>query len=135
MAFFALFELGSLITAAANSSNMFIGGRAIAGMGTSGILNGAFTIIAGCVPMVKRPGASFKKKNITFIHQLTVVIALIGMVTASKSKDSNPLQCKLTYDIAAQFGLVIGPFLGGLLTQYTTWRWCKSFYVQVFSAF
>jgi hypothetical protein len=40
---------------------MFIGGRAIAGMGTSGILNGAFTIIAGCVPMVKRPGACFKK--------------------------------------------------------------------------
>jgi hypothetical protein len=24
-------------------------------MGTSGILNGAFTIIAGCVPMAKRP--------------------------------------------------------------------------------
>lgn len=56
MAFFALFEVGSLVTALANSSRMFIGGRAIAGMGTSGILNGAFTIIAGCVPMPKRPG-------------------------------------------------------------------------------
>ena len=55
MAFFALFELGSLICAVSTSSKMLIIGRSVAGMGTSGILNGAFTIIAGCVPMVKRP--------------------------------------------------------------------------------
>jgi len=56
MAFFALFELGSLICGVSTSSKMLIVGRAIAGMGTSGILNGAFTIVAGCVPMAKRPG-------------------------------------------------------------------------------
>jgi MFS family permease len=55
VAFFVLFEIGSLICGVATSSNMLIVGRAIAGMGTSGILNGAFTIIAGCVPMAKRP--------------------------------------------------------------------------------
>ncbi|KAG4032389.1 hypothetical protein MFRU_007g02930 [Monilinia fructicola] len=55
LAFFALFEVGSLICAVATSSKMFIIGRAVAGLGTSGILNGAFTIIAGCVPMHKRP--------------------------------------------------------------------------------
>ena len=35
---------------------MLIIGRALAGMGASGLQNGAFTIIAGCVPMPKRPG-------------------------------------------------------------------------------
>ncbi|KAJ5591582.1 MFS multidrug transporter [Penicillium hispanicum] len=55
MGFFAIFELGSLICAVATSSKMFIVGRAIAGIGTSGIINGAFTIIAGCVPMERRP--------------------------------------------------------------------------------
>lgn len=35
---------------------MLIVGRAVAGMGASGIQNGAFTIVAGCVPMNKRPG-------------------------------------------------------------------------------
>ena len=56
MTFFALFEFGSLICAVSTSSDMLIVGRAVAGMGTSGILNGAFTIIAECVPMAKRPG-------------------------------------------------------------------------------
>ncbi|KGO65250.1 Major facilitator superfamily domain, general substrate transporter [Penicillium italicum] len=55
MGFFAVFELGSLICAVSTSSKMLIVGRAVAGLGTSGILNGAFTIIAGCVPMSRRP--------------------------------------------------------------------------------
>ncbi|KAL4880586.1 major facilitator superfamily domain-containing protein [Aspergillus karnatakaensis] len=55
LSFFALFELGSLICGVANSSKMLIVGRAIAGMGTSGMVNGALTIIAGAVPMHKRP--------------------------------------------------------------------------------
>ena len=55
MTFFAIFELGSLICAVATSSKMLIVGRAIAGMGTSGIFNGALTIIGGIVPMAKRP--------------------------------------------------------------------------------
>ncbi|KAL3480786.1 major facilitator superfamily domain-containing protein [Aspergillus californicus] len=55
LSFFALFELGSLICGVANSSKMLIVGRAVAGMGTSGMINGALTIIAGAVPMHKRP--------------------------------------------------------------------------------
>lgn len=55
IAFFAIFELGSLICAVATSSKILIVGRAVAGMGTAGILNGALIIIAQCVPMEKRP--------------------------------------------------------------------------------
>jgi MFS family permease len=35
---------------------MLIVGRAVAGMGSSGLQNGALTIIAGSVPLAKRPG-------------------------------------------------------------------------------
>ncbi|KAK8004428.1 carbohydrate esterase family 4 protein [Apiospora arundinis] len=53
--FFLVFELGSLICGVATSSPMFIGGRVIAGLGSSGLMNGAMTLIAGAVPLAKRP--------------------------------------------------------------------------------
>ncbi|KAK3068902.1 hypothetical protein LTR53_013180 [Teratosphaeriaceae sp. CCFEE 6253] len=53
--FFAVFEFGSLLCGVATSSTMLIIGRAVAGMGTAGLQNGAFTIIAACVPIHKRP--------------------------------------------------------------------------------
>ncbi|GAD91480.1 MFS multidrug transporter [Paecilomyces variotii No. 5] len=55
LAFFGIFELGSLICGVATSSKMLIVGRAVAGMGSSGLQNGALTIIATAVPMQKRP--------------------------------------------------------------------------------
>lgn len=55
LSFFFIFETGSLICAVATSSKMLIVGRAVAGMGGSGIQNGAFTIVAGSVPMPRRP--------------------------------------------------------------------------------
>lgn len=93
ISFFTLFEVGSLICGVASSSNMLIVGRAIAGMGSSGLQNGGFTIVAACVPMPKRP-------------------ALIGFLLG-----------------IAQLGIVIGPLIGGALTQYSTWRWC--FYLNL----
>jgi hypothetical protein len=53
--FVFIFELGSLICGVATNSDMLIIGRAIAGIGTSGIMNGAFTILGACVPMHKLP--------------------------------------------------------------------------------
>lgn len=58
LVFFGLFEIGSLICSLANSSNMLIGGRALAGIGSSGLLNGGMTIIAGAVPLDKRHSKS-----------------------------------------------------------------------------
>jgi MFS family permease len=46
--FFIIFEIGSAVCGAAQSSKMLIGGRAIAGLGSAGIVNGALTIMS-CV--------------------------------------------------------------------------------------
>lgn len=55
LSFFVLFEIGSLICGVANSSALLIVGRVIAGLGTSGMLNGAMLIVAECAPMERRP--------------------------------------------------------------------------------
>ncbi|TEA21690.1 Efflux pump mlcE [Colletotrichum sidae] len=91
--FFFIFELGSLICGAAPSSTVLIAGRVVAGMGSAGIFSGGLTIIAGSVPLEKRP-------------------ALTGLLIG-----------------LANSGGVFGPVLGGVITQYSTWRW--AFYINL----
>ncbi|PQE27250.1 MFS multidrug transporter protein [Rutstroemia sp. NJR-2017a WRK4] len=55
LVFFVLFEIGSLLCGVANSSNMLIGGRVVAGAGASGMFNGSLIIISECAPMERRP--------------------------------------------------------------------------------
>ena len=50
-----IFEVGSIICAAATNSKTFIVGRAVAGLGSSGIIGGAITITIGTFPLRKRP--------------------------------------------------------------------------------
>jgi MFS family permease len=50
-----LFELGSLVCGLAGSSSMLIAGRAVAGLGSAGLMNGSLTILADGAPMEKRP--------------------------------------------------------------------------------
>jgi MFS family permease len=50
-----IFELGSLICAVAPNSTSLIIGRAIAGIGTSGVYAGCFLIIAQTIPLKRRP--------------------------------------------------------------------------------
>ena len=51
MTFIGIFELGSVLCGAAKSSKMLIVGRAVAGLGTSGMVNGALTILSVSVPL------------------------------------------------------------------------------------
>ncbi|RFU27131.1 hypothetical protein B7463_g9203, partial [Scytalidium lignicola] len=51
----AIFELGSLICGVSQNSSMLIAGRAIAGLGASGISTGCYTIVAFAAPPRLRP--------------------------------------------------------------------------------
>ncbi|CAN9231995.1 unnamed protein product [Alternaria alternata] len=55
LTFVLLFELGSLLCAVASSSAFLIVGRVVAGLGASGIVNGAMTMLAAAVPAEKSP--------------------------------------------------------------------------------
>ncbi|KAF1960066.1 major facilitator superfamily transporter [Byssothecium circinans] len=50
-----LFEIGSAICGAAHSSLVLIIGRAVAGLGSSGVFTGAILIMLKTVPLAKRP--------------------------------------------------------------------------------
>ncbi|KAF2737110.1 efflux pump protein [Polyplosphaeria fusca] len=55
LAFLFVFELGSLLCGAATTSPMLIVGRAVAGLGASGLVNGGMTVVSGAAPLEKRP--------------------------------------------------------------------------------
>ncbi|KAJ5167730.1 uncharacterized protein N7482_003324 [Penicillium canariense] len=50
-----IFEIGSVVCATASSSHVFIGGRALAGLGSAGIQAGTTLVLAESVPLRQRP--------------------------------------------------------------------------------
>ena len=83
-----IFELGSILCAAAKNSVMLIVGRAVAGAGAAALFSGGMTIVAYSVALRKR----------------AMYIALLSSMFGISS--------------------VIGPLLGGVLTDRASWRWC-----------
>jgi len=52
-----IFEVGSLVCALAPTSNAFIVGRAVAGIGTAGLFSGSVVILSYTLPLRQRPAA------------------------------------------------------------------------------
>jgi len=55
LAHLLVFEVGSLVCALAISSKMLIAGRAVAGLGAAGLMNGGMQIMTNSTPLEKRP--------------------------------------------------------------------------------
>jgi predicted MFS family arabinose efflux permease len=70
LSFLVIFEIGSVICAAAPSSVALIAGRAVCGIGTAGIFSGVLNIIAYTIPLEKRPG------GLAFLARVIWLIAL-----------------------------------------------------------
>ena len=83
-----IFEVGSILCAAARNSVMLIVGRAVAGSGAAALFSGGMTIVGYSVPLRKR----------------AIYIAALSSM----------------FGIAS----VVGPILGGALTDKVSWRWC-----------
>lgn len=74
LAFFAVFLLGSLLCGVATSSPMFIVGRAVAGIGGSGVVSGGLSVVALVTPSSQR---SLFTGLVTSLYALGTVIAPI----------------------------------------------------------
>ncbi|KFY33399.1 hypothetical protein V494_07663 [Pseudogymnoascus sp. VKM F-4513 (FW-928)] len=103
LVFFAIFELGSALCGAAQSSLMLIVGRAIAGLGGSGLMNGILTILSSILPPERLPR----------VMSLNVSLGQVGM--ACGPLIGGALTQHATWRWCFYINLPIGAAVGGLL--------------------
>lgn len=104
----SIFEIGSAICGAAPSSVIFIIGRAIAGLGSAGIVSGALIITGNSAPLHRRPIREYIIVTFArppFTNTKKIVIGLLISM----------------YGVAS----VVGPLLGSVFTDHVSWRWWK----------
>jgi MFS family permease len=101
----AIFEIGSILCAAAPNSDCLIVGRAVAGLGATGIATGALLV--------------------SYSHLDTLSVRLMGKFFEQIISHSMPVSQRQRYTamIGAAMGvtLVIAPFLGGVFTDKLNW--------------
>ena len=73
-----------MLCGAAQSSDMLIIGRAVAGIGASGLSNGALTIIGASAPTTKRPGELCCATSVHPQAVLTADVVLMGISMAGE---------------------------------------------------
>ncbi|KAF5700704.1 major facilitator superfamily transporter [Fusarium globosum] len=94
LAFFAIFEVGSLVCGVAPSSDVLIIGRAIAGIGVAGIFAGGLTIIASAIRPEKRSvnmGLMMGVNLTGFYINLPIGAIVLGGILFIKIADQQPV--------------------------------------------
>ncbi|KAG4255615.1 hypothetical protein LB506_005868 [Fusarium annulatum] len=90
LAFFAIFEVGSLVCGVAPSSDVLIIGRAIAGIGVAGIFAGGLTIIASAIRPEKR-SVNMGLMMGGFYINLPIGAIVLGGILFIKIADQQPV--------------------------------------------
>ncbi|KAF3911077.1 hypothetical protein AA313_de0205070 [Arthrobotrys entomopaga] len=118
-----IFELGSIVCAAAPSSTALIIGRAIAGIGSAGIFAGALLIVAQTVPLEKRPTYT------GMIGSMYGLASVAGPLLGGVFTDSQKLTWRWCFWINLPFGAVTVAFIVFFYTDIrkvkattTTWK-------------
>jgi MFS family permease len=88
LATIAIFEIGSIICAAAPNSTAFIVGRAVAGLGSAGLFSGAIILMVHTLPLHKRPA---------YVGMLGAVFGVASVSTSCPNR-----LCRLGSFLAAQ---------------------------------
>ncbi|EPS36467.1 hypothetical protein H072_10030 [Dactylellina haptotyla CBS 200.50] len=100
-----IFEVGSIVCAAAPTSTALIIGRAIAGIGSAGIFAGALLIVAQTVPLEKRPTYT------GMIGSMYGLASVAGPLLGGVFTDSAKLTWRWCFWINLPFGAVTCAFI------------------------